>query len=428
MKNYFRLARYSLEKDVIEEFSDPFGIVIPANLLFYYKKSMAEFLRTSNRPFFVDPVTYLFAYPANLLKTKDFNYEIDNSGNYKVKKSFEKLVDAFDEDLIKLFKTLGALPSAYFDNPLTAQKFVSNCINFQKNLLIESIEPISRYESMLGTDTTQEQGVKPVFIVPPYFFFRNLADPWYAVNLRLSKLTKQFSPDDLVYSVISTDKDNLDEAFADKIIADFDTSDGFLLFISDLNESGESLNTLKNLMNFVNRIYINTNKPIINLYGSFFSMLLNFRGLDGVTSGLCILDHRDATAEFKGGRAAIRFYLPSTRAKLAEQDFSTFLQNFNTNLECDCLFCQRIAELRKTLGSRDYAAYIDRLFSDERGELMASAMEHYLHNRIKEARLITDKPLTEILAILVNNKTDASKYSPLINTGNFVEKIIIAFQ
>jgi hypothetical protein len=429
VNNYFRLARFSLEKNVLEEFTEPFGIAVPANLLFYYKKSMAEFLKSNKRPFFIDPVTYLFTYPVNMLKTKDFDFEVDNAGLYKVKKSFEKLVKALDEDLITLFKTSGALQIDYFNRPGKLEAFAQNTLDFQKNLLNESAEPISRYETMLGIQADENSEIKPAFVIPPYFYYRNTDDPWYTISLRLSQLAKQLSPDDKVYSVICTEKYNLNEEFANKLITDYGHSDGFLLFISDFDETNETVENLKSFIEFTNRLFVGSNKPILNLYGSFFSMLLSFRGLEGVTSGLCILDHRDATAEFKGGIAALRFYLPSVKAKLAEQDFITFLQNFNTTGECDCAFCLKVAKLRSSLPSpRNFATAIDHLFSEERGDLMTSAMEHYLHNRIKEAKIISERPLAEILLDMQNKRKEAAKYAPLINLSNSTERITRAMR
>lgn len=424
MKNYVRMARFSLEKDVVAQFPNSFGLAIPANLLFYYKKSMAEFIRANAETFFIDPMTYLFAYPANMLKTRDFDYETDNLGNYKLKKSFEKLVNAYDEELIDSFRSLIPLPLAYFDNLMKTRKFIENNIMYQKNLLKKSLDSISKYELLLGLGNPENESLSPGFITAPYFYFRSTSDPWYIINLRLSKLTKELCPDEKVYSVICTEKQNLNNNFADTIAGDFNESDGYLLFISNFNESTESILLLKQLMSFVSRLHIKSNKPILNLYGSFFSILLKFNGLEGVTAGLCILDHRDATAEFKGGRAPLRFYIPSLRDKISEQDFKTFLLRFNPADECDCSFCQTLAEARRSLSPIEFASYIDQLFTTGRGQLMTDAMEHFLHNRLKESELTASMPLSDIRAIIETNRACSRKYIALINTGNLIEKIV----
>src|SRR4030067_3070432 len=212
-------------------------------------------------------VTYIFVYPANMLKTRDFEYEIDSSGKYKLKKSFEKLVNAFDVDLVELFNSLRPLPLEYFNDPANVEKFVMNNAAYLKNLLKEPLEGISRYEAMLGLDDPENQELEPEFITAPYFYFRNTADPWYNINVRMSQLTKELNPDDKVFSVVCTEKQNLNDVLADKVATDFDRIDGFLMFISNFSESAETVPLLRQLMRFVNRLNTISPKPILNLYG-----------------------------------------------------------------------------------------------------------------------------------------------------------------
>jgi hypothetical protein len=210
-------------------------------------------------------------------------------------------------------------------------------------------------------------------------------------------------------------------------VSDFRDLDGFLLYISDFNESAEHVPLLRQLRSFVGRLHEESSKPILNLYGSFFSILLRYSGLEGVSSGLCILDHRDATAEFKGARATIKFYMPSLRDKISENDFKTFLLQFNPTDECNCSFCQRLAEVRNGLSSVELRTRIDRLFTDGRGQLMSDTMEHFLHNRLQESQLTINKSLSEIKAIIEINRADSRKYVALMNTGNLIDKILTVF-
>jgi hypothetical protein len=428
MKNYVRLARFTLEKEVIAQFSNSFGLTIPANLLFYYKKSLAEFISRTAQSFFIDPMTYIFTYPENMLKTEDFELKVDSSGNYKLKKSFEKLICAYDEGLLELFRSRGRLPPSYFENSATAEGFVKNNISYQKNLLRESLDRISMYEAMLGLDDSENPNLQPEFITAPYFYFRDTSDPWYDVTVRLSQLTKQFSPDDEVYAVVCVDKQSLNNTLVDRIVSDFGELDGFLLFVSDFNESTESVQLLGQLRSFVNRLHEEASKPVVNLYGGFFSILLNYNGLDGVSSGLCILDHRDATAEYTGARAPIRFYVPSLRDKLSEQDFKTFLQSFNPTDECDCSFCQLWAKTRNTLSSREFGIRIARLFMNDRGQIMTESMGHFMYNRLRESEMVRNSSLPEIRAIIEANRASSEKYRVLINTGNFTDRVLHVFQ
>lgn len=424
MQIYVRIARYTLEKDSIAQHSNSFGLTIPANLLMYYSKSLAKFIIENPRPFFIDPVTYIFVYPRNMLKRHESELQVDQEGNYKLKKSYDKLVRAYDKGLIDLFKSDNPLPISYFDDPDNVEKFVRNNIAYQKNLLTNSLDKISRYEAMAGEEIPDQSNLKPEFLTAPYFYFRNSSDPWYKVNINLSQLTKEFCPNDNVYSVICTDKQSLSSTLADEIVSDFDEVDGYLLFASNFEEYVEPIRSLRRLKSFVTRLYEESSKPIVNLYGNFFSVFLNYYGMKGVSSGLCVLDHKDVSAEVTMAIARIKFYLPSIRGFLVESDYRTYLERFNPSDECDCNLCRALANKKTSLSTRSYVSGIDNLFSIGRGELMTSAMDHFLHCRLNESELVNTKSLSEIRAILETNRRTSRRYVHILSTSNFVDRIL----
>lgn len=421
---YVRIARYTLEKEIIAKHNNSFGLTIPANLLTYYGKSMAKFITKNPRPFFIDPVTYIFINPMNMLKRKNGILEVDQQGDYKLKKSYQKLVSVYDKGLLDLFKSGNPLPISYFDDPDNLNKFVTNNITYQKNLLINSLEKASRYDAMAGEEIPDQSNLRPEFLTAPYFYFRDTTDPWYKVNRDLTNLTKELSPDDDVYSVICTDKRNLGSTFADEIASDFDAADGFLLFASDFGESREPVDSLRRLASFVTRLSEVSTKPIINLYGSFFSVFLRKFGMNGVSSGLCVLDHKDALEEVTGGMARIKYYLPSIRDYLVESDYRTFLQRFNPNNECGCNLCSKLANKKASLSRADYMKDIGNLFTIGRGALMTATMHHFLDCRLDESDMVNAKSLSAIKAILQQNRRTSRTYGNVITISNFVDRIL----
>ena len=423
MQTYVRITRYTLEKEIIAKHSNSFGLTIPANLLTYYSKSLAEFIKKNPRPFFIDPVTYIFQIPNNMLKRDNSGLQVDRYGNYKLKKSYEKLVLTYDKGLLSSFKSGNPLGISYFDDPKNVDRFVRNNIDFQKNLLTNS-DKSSRYDAMVGEGKNNQSNLKPEFLTAPYFYFRDTSDPWYNVNTNLSQLSKTLSPNDDVYSVICTDKQNLSTTVADEIVSDFDEADGFLLFISDFEEYTEPVHSLRHLKSFVNRLYEESSKPIINLYGSFFSVFLNNDGMEGVSSGLCVLDHKDALNEVTGGIARIKFYLPSIRGYIVENDYRTYLQRFNPRSECDCSLCAALGNKKTDLSTRDYMVSITNLFSSDRGTLMTSAMDHFLGCRLEETEMVNTRTLPEIRTILQKNRSTSQRYANIISIRDFVDRIL----
>lgn len=425
MKIYARVARYTLEKEILAKYSNSFGLTIPANLLLYYGKSLAEFLTKYPKPFFIDPVTYIFVYsPINMFKRDNFEIQFDHDGNYKLKKSYDKLVRVYDEGLIKLFKSDKPLLISYFDDPDNVDKFVRNNIAYQKNFLPNSLEKISRYEAMAGEEIPEQSNLKPEFLTAPYFYFRDTSDPWYDVNKKLSQLTKELSPDDDVYSVICTDKQSLSSNFADDIASDFDEIDGFLMFASNLNEYNEHVQSLSRFKTFISRLYEVTSKPILNLYGSFFSVYLKYYGMKGVSSGLCVLDHKNVLAEVTGAIARIKFYIPSVHGYIAENDYKTYLERFDPSDECDCNLCQDLANRKIRLPPSRYVSHIDQLFKSGRGQLMNNTIKHFLHCRLNESEMVNTKSLSEVNTVLQQNRRTSRRYANVLNISNFVDRML----
>lgn len=422
MKYYVRLARYTLEKDIITEFPNDLGLVLPANLLLYYGKSIAQYIKNTSKSYFIDPMTYVFTHPKNMLKADENNeLEKDESNDYKLKKSYENLVKSYGSQLFDLFRSNIPLSPSYFDDSNNLKNFIENNVEYQKNALKKNYSKISKYEIMLGLSGSGTISLEPEFITAPYFYFNSFSDPWYAINIKLSRMTKSVVSDKKMFSVLCFNKSLLfDSSLADRISKDFNESDGFLLYISDLDETSEVVPTLKNLKLFIGSLYVLTKKPIINLYGTFFSVLLNYSGLYGVSSGMCILQQRDATKEYPRSWAPIRFYIPSTHNKIAEDDLITiYLEKFEPTEECSCSFCLKISKMKESLPPREYVSYIAKQFKTNRGEIMQSIMRHFLNNKLYEIDLVNSNPLETIRRYLKQNETQAEKYIPLLNIKNY---------
>src|SRR5208283_3134909 len=95
------------------------GVIVPAHVLAYYEVSMSDFLKNTNLPFLVDPVSYVWNISVKLLKNE----------NSELKKSYGKLVE-------KLDCKIGNLLGKYEIERVSFQKsdfdeFVERTLSFQ---------------------------------------------------------------------------------------------------------------------------------------------------------------------------------------------------------------------------------------------------------------------------------------------------------
>jgi len=426
MRYYVRLARYTLEKDILLEFSEDFGLIIPANLVKYYNKSLGSYMKKHQKSYFIDPLTYVFTHPANMLKKQSGKLERNSKGKYKLKKSYEKLVEDIDPYLIEQFIDKIPIQPNYFLEPDNVDRFVKKNIQIQKESLSEASEKISRYEQLIGEES-EENDNRLEFFVAPYFYADRITDPWYAINIELINLTREYLGESLFYGVLCINKNILYQRDIAEVIAeDYDNCDGILLFLSDFHSERESLATLSRFKEFVYSLSQETGKPIINLYGAGLSPFLDKYGLSGTASGLCILESRNANEEYGFSIARIKHYIPSSHEKITEDNFRTYLRSFDPIEECKCSFCSYISQIRERYinNQPQYLDHIANLFTSERGFLMKGAMTHFLENRLKEVEKINTLTSPKLLEILHDETALAKRYELSLDTNNFSETIL----
>jgi len=163
------------------------------------------------------------------------------------------------------------------------------------------------------------------------------------------------------------------------------------------------------------------------MYSGYFSVILKYSGLEGLTFGLCILDNRDATTTPSFGTATIRFYIPTIHSKIPETGFKAYLRRFNPIDECQCRLCRGFSERRSNSTEADYVRQIDDQFLNNRGEIMKMSMEHFLTHRFHEIDFVNNNSFRTMTEFLEKEKTAARRYCvPPLSLENYPEKILSA--
>lgn len=308
------------------------GLIVPANIVAYYQIAMPELLSDFGLPFLVDP-----AIPDCLTRP----VVSDNDQ----KQSLIRLEEKLGCELCgpKLRDTL-KIGSTTFDD------FITKVVQLQ--LVGENKEEQPRNKSMarikrtLGKSVEIKQSlVRPHAIIPPYFYFNNTVGEAYNKSVYAANFAKDHgSSSTNIYPCICMDRQLLlDKEGLSKIANDFKQFKGIIMWIDDFDETEASLQELASFNEFV-KIIRSSKNEIINLFGGYFSLLLNYSGLTHLSCGICYSRSRKVSSVAGGGGMPIRYYEPHLKIKLPVGEVFKLYSDNPQLFTCDCPICSEYAE------------------------------------------------------------------------------------
>ena len=338
MTNLFYRIGSAAEGKYFEEMKKYYyGIVINANLVTLYSNWIPSLVQKLKKPFFINPVTYILSLDLENIKK-----------NGDVKKSFEKLIRLYSSKIkeIVIDKERELLPEDFIKNGKWNQSliedFIKNVFSLQKNVDTSQFQQtLSEILEIMGKEIKIERH-NLLFLVPPYFYFDSINDPWYKITLHLAKTSLKFKEGYGVYPTICISKEIiLDKNSINKIFNDYKEFDGFIIWISELNEREDDEKYLNGLYNLV-KTFANAKKPIIILHGEFLSLLLSKKYNLGYVRNICYGEHKNIETPPVGGPLPQRrYYLNFTHSKVPESK-ARVLFSLHRELLCKCDICSRI--------------------------------------------------------------------------------------
>jgi len=316
-----------------------YGITLSAHLVVFYEKFFSTFLRKLDKPFFIDTVSYVFARDLDNIK------KVNRNGELTLKKSYQKLVDYCDGKIKAILEKRQFLPKDFLaNNEELIKEFSKKLISFQKHFFSKkSDKAIEKYSKILGKELGS---LNPLFLTTPYFYFESINDPWYNISLKLAQTSISLKKEFELYTIICFSKELLvKENDLEKIIDDYSNFDGYIFWISDFDEKNVAPKYLSGLINFIEKLN-KMGKPIINLYGEYFSLILSKLGLSGYSRGIGFSEKKFVDACVTGGGQPKRYYFPFLHYSLSEMVVREFFSDY-PKLLCECKTCQL---LRNQLG------------------------------------------------------------------------------
>jgi hypothetical protein len=331
-----------------------YGVAVNAHLLSYTPTSVVQLLNQVRKPFFVDPVTFVFA--RNLSNI---------SRNGRMRRSFRRLAEEYgppfsdcvtgNAALIPLrFKELGGRLD---DASLSAM--CTTVLNFQRNKCRVTTS-FPKYAKLLKKGIVL-QPLSPSFLVAPYFFAERRGSDWYNISLRSAQLARNLKGAAELYPVICISRDMLwDAAQVDDLVRDYAGYDGYIIWVDDFDERALTPSDLTGAASLVSGLAA-YGKPVYSMYGGFLWDLLGKFGLSGYSSGICYGESRSVDAV--GGGAGNRYYVTIAHSKISEDLANAFFAESKGNLAFMCS-CQTCSVVRSNISpNATPAEYADLFFA-----------------------------------------------------------------
>lgn len=255
-----------------------------------------KFFSKPDKGYFIDPITYAFQDKIELLWSKS-----KTTGEEKIKKSVKKLIEAYKFPAIKA-EDKTPISVIDFDNISIKENFCQNVLSFQYNLVYDHINQndLQKYLDYISPEQSKNlPQLRPKFLIAPYFYLdpQNVDfEKWLSLNvdflkMSIEKSANKFSNIAIFGQIVITKSVLLNSDLIEKITNAYCNIDcaGFTIWIDDLNEHEASKEELEGFIDFLSKMKSKNHKPIFNMYGGYFSILLAHRDiklLSGVSHGL----------------------------------------------------------------------------------------------------------------------------------------------
>ncbi len=372
-------------------------VVLNANLVEGTASSLGVFaleLQNKGKGFLIDPVTYAFALdPVFILRR-------DNAvpARAHIKRTFGGLARRYGS-VVDRYAGVRALQPDDFAIPGDRDELVSSVLGYQRDRLNEALE-----ESAYFLD--QEAAVSPSRLLAPYFHLSRDLD-WLDVAVDLADRTYTVEPQ--AWVVLCFDSLLLDDSQRlDAIIQGYNAlkTPGLLLWATDFEEERASIGQIRGLRRLITELSRGKTRPVISLFGGYFSCLLAEYGLTGISHGLAYGERRDIQPVVGGGLPPARFYLPAAHKQVRMDQFASIViglqENEYADQVCNCLMCLGLLNQGMNHLVAEYTAADTRLVNGRYRQVATPRAYrltrfHYLANKDAEFRHCAQRAHSDLL-------------------------------
>lgn len=383
--NYIRFGMQR-KKEFLKDMTRVYdGLVIPANILLYqYKATPVAIYMCEGKPFFVDPMSYLFGQPY-----ENFKRKLDG-GTEEFKPSFARLMTAHGLD-IQMFLPLSypRLLENINNSDDKLKNFVDNCLRFQANTAADSFEKYAKDLLADGEEFNRDR-FSPEFLIPPYFLYGAANHITTTLNEKILLYAERLNSAIPVRPMVFIKCDDLGSAFLDTLTKKLASTNfpSFCLWVDRFVETDVTEAQVKALIDCAWTLSRGGKTPVTTLYGGFFQLLLNRFGIQGICHGTLFSESKGAMDAVRqgSGPAPVRYYIRELH-DLYSIESSLLLTREIESLLCNCAACKRIVR-----GNPENIA------SFRQEEALAEV--HFLLNRAQEKRQVGQANVEDLVRYL----------------------------
>ena len=354
-------------------------------------------------PFYVDPMTYGFAQPLELLKSEQ---KRKKKVVVDFKKSYKRLSEQFGGVFQEVIENNKRLKLSELKKDSNLREIVATTSRYQLNRIITEFE---NDPELVGF---AKDLAKPAAILTPYFLCRSSKiSEWLNLIPRIAKSTVKLELGVPVHAVVCVEQELLSDTSAQHdLIEGLNESGcaGVWLWFIGLNEHVVSTQVLTRLRNFVEEL--SKNLEVHNMHGGFFSLALSKYGLSSTAHGVGYGEQKDIAPIQGQAMPTVRYYLPATGRRLGvpsiERAFNELdihsAKDFHAKV-CDCAICKGV--VKHSL--KEFSSFGDTRFASPKSrrasQTPAAAKRcrfHFMINRVKEVKRVRDSSLKAIINAL----------------------------
>ena len=374
-----------------------YDLIVSSHILEGMTKRITSMFAKLKKPYVIDPHTYVFGADVGFIQEKRW---------------FDKLLGNYGLDtMMEDPNNFELLPNLLVDNDQQStnnlKELVENVMNYQRTKIQDTYDDIIEFEEF-DEEQSENLNFKPKWIIPPYFFINAGYKDWLTVNINSIKLAiESKNADEKFFAVIMIDKEMLPYTKdIDEIVSEYNVEgiDGYMVWCAHIDENSSKKRELVYFQEFIEKL-AKHKKPIHNMYGGLFSLLLEEKGITGVSHSICYGEHKIPFST-GGGGSTTRYYQPHLYSKVPLARMEE-VENALELKKCDCQYC-------KILKDRN----ID-------GRELELAGKHFLLNRIRELEEINTNGSINFLKKLTDVNQKAKQKDTTGAYANLYERFSI---
>lgn len=323
-------------------FLDGLGFFDGFQVLATVPTTMLNFVRDVGKPFFVDPMSYIFPLPTKQLMDKE---------EAKIRPAVIRLATTYSDLIASTLSQRSITSQDILSQLSTLEEIVEKCLQYQRtkfgtaqpNLFNANYD---KYDLLAGEGFDVPHAncsLDPFTLIPPYFHFQDVGDPWYTATLRCARIAKKFvRSGESLSPVLLLSKRCLNPIALAQILKDFGNTDadGFILWINGMVEEDARPTDIVNLISLVSGLS-QKGRKVYKLYGGFLSVLLNDYGLTGFSTSVTTKTAHSVRSYGGYGKAPKpKFYIQKLHRSYPLEEAAHII-GAHRFLACTCLICKQ---------------------------------------------------------------------------------------